>query len=409
MKLCHGAGQGVVVQGGKTGLVDGCLCNSDEIALSTERMNNIEEADANNRSLTVQAGVPLQTIQDKAASMGLQFPLDLGARGTATIGGNIATNAGGNRVIRYGMTRNLVLGLEAVLADGTIISSMSKVIKNNAAYDLKQLFIGTEGTLGTVTRAVLRLSPAFNSENTALLGLEEFEHVIDLLHHCDREFGGGLSSFEVMWNSYFQYTTANNEYGKKAPLGRDYPFYVLMETQGTDQDQDQQQFENILAGVMDKGWVTDAVLAKSISERDELWAIRDNIEAMNVLGPVFYYDISLPIDQVGEYLEEAEQALYAQWPKMHHAVFGHLGDGNIHIIAGIGSDDHEQRLKFDDILYRGLQQRGGSISAEHGIGLEKKPFLPYSRNNEELALMKTLKRAMDPKGILNPGKIFELD
>ncbi len=139
MKLCHGAGQGVVVQGGKTGLVDGCLCNSDEIALSTERMNNIEEADANNRSLTVQAGVPLQTIQDKAASMALQFPLDLGARGTATIGGNIATNAGGNRVIRYGMTRNLVLGLEAVLADGTIISSMSKVIKNNAAYDLKQL------------------------------------------------------------------------------------------------------------------------------------------------------------------------------------------------------------------------------------------------------------------------------
>jgi FAD/FMN-containing dehydrogenase len=406
MKLCHAANQPVVVQGGKTGLVDGALTSAHEIAISMERMNAIEESDATNRTMTVQAGVTLQLVQEKAAAMQLQFPLDLGARGSATIGGNIATNAGGNRVIRYGMARNLVLGLEVVLADGTIISSMNKVLKNNAGYDLKQWFIGTEGTLGTITKAVLRLSPALNSENTALLALDNFSDVIQLLHHCDREFGGSLSSFEVMWNNYFRYTTEDNQYGKTAPMSRDYPFYVLIETQGTHQQRDEQQFETVLAGVMEQGWVVDAILSKSQSERDALWAIRDNIEAMGILGPVFYYDISMPIELAEAYLQEAEVKLKQRWPSLKWAIFGHLGDGNIHIIASIGTDDPEERYQFDDMLYEGLGSRGGSVSAEHGIGTEKKPFLHYSRSPEELALMKSLKQAMDPKGILNPGKVI---
>ncbi|MFT4518736.1 MAG: FAD/FMN-containing dehydrogenase [Halioglobus sp.] len=406
MKLCHAADQPVVVQGGKTGLVDGAVTQANELAISMERMNIIEECDVTNRTMTVQAGVPLQVVQEQAAAMQLQFPLDLGARGSATIGGNISTNAGGNRVIRYGMARNLVLGLEVVLADGTIISSLNKVLKNNAGYDLKQWFIGTEGTLGTITKAVLRLSPALASENTALVALDKFSDVIQLLHHCDREFGGGLSSFEVMWNSYFQFTTADNEYGKTAPMSRDHPFYVLLETQGTHQQRDEQQFEAVLSGVMEQGWATDTILCKSQSDRDGLWAIRDNIEAMNVLGPVFYYDISMPIELAEDYLQEAEQRLRLRWPELQWAIFGHLGDGNIHIIAGIGTDDAQQRYQFDDVLYEGLSSRGGSVSAEHGIGTEKKPFLHYSRSPEELALMKSLKQAMDPKGILNPGKVI---
>ncbi|ARN75403.1 FAD-binding oxidoreductase [Oceanicoccus sagamiensis] len=406
IKLCSEHRQAVVLQGGKTGLVDGAVSSQQEIAISLERMNAIEECDSTNRTMTVQAGVPLQVVQEKAAEMQLQFPLDLGARGSATIGGNIATNAGGNRVIRYGMARNLVLGLEAVLADGTVISSLNKVLKNNAGYDLKQLFIGTEGTLGIVTKAVLRLSPAMNSENTALLALNSFNEVIALLHHCDREFGGSLSSFEVMWNNYFQFTTADNSYGKTAPMSRDYPFYVLIETQGTHQQRDEEQFQQVLADLMEQGSVIDAILPQSQGERDALWAIRDNIEAMNILGPIFLYDISMPIEQAADYLTAAEQRLKQQWPDMQWAVFGHLGDGNIHIIAGIGSDDPEQRYQFDDLLYQGLDKIGGSVSAEHGIGTEKKPFLHYSRSPEELALMKVLKQALDPQNILNPGKVF---
>lgn len=406
MKLCYAADQPVVVQGGKTGLVDGAVSAANEIAISMERMNSIEERDVTNRTMTVQAGVPLQLVQEAAAAMQLQFPLDLGARGSATIGGNIATNAGGNRVIRYGMARNLVLGLEAVLADGTVISSLNKVLKNNAGYDLKQLFIGTEGTLGVVTRAVLRLSPALNSENTALVALNDFAAVINLLHHCDRGFGGRLSSFEVMWNSYFQFTTADNEFGKKAPMSRDYPYYVLLETQGTDQQRDEEQFQQVLMELMEQGAIVDAVLSKSQTERDALWAIRDNIEAMNILGPVFYYDISMPIELAAGYLDAAEQRLKQRWPQLQWAVFGHLGDGNIHIIASIGTADPDQRHQFDDLLYQGLDGFNGSVSAEHGIGTEKKPFLHYSRSAEELALMKVLRQALDPKGILNPGKVF---
>lgn len=402
-KLCNDLGQAVVVQGGKTGLVDGATSNADQLIVSTERMHAIEQFDAANRTMTVQAGVPLQVVQEAAREQGLQYPMDLGARGSATIGGNISTNAGGNRVLRYGMTRNLVLGLEAVLPNGEIVSSMSQVLKNNAGYDLKQLFIGSEGTLGTVTKAVLRLSPAYSEEHTALLAVERYDDVITLLHTLDSALGGSLSSFEVMWQSYYQFASSHLA---RPPLPTDHGFYVLIESQSTEQLVNQDAFEDILGEVFEAGLVTDAVIAKSQTERESLWAIRDNIESMNHLAPVFYFDISLPIDKVGEYLALAEADLYAQWPNMTHAVFGHLGDGNIHIIASIGSDDADQRHRFDDTLYKHLQRFGGSISAEHGIGIEKRPFLHYSRSPSELALMRTLKTALDPKQILNPDKVF---
>ncbi len=402
-KLCNQLCQPVVVQGGKTGLVDGATSEPNQLIVSTERLNKIEHFDAANRTLTVQAGVPLQVIQETARDNGLQYAMDLGARGTATIGGTISTNAGGNRVLRYGMTRNLVLGLEAVLPNGEIISNMTQVLKNNAGYDLKQLFIGTEGTLGTVTKAVLRLNPAYTEEHTALLAVDSYDKVIALLHQLDKAMGGSLSSFEVMWQNYYGYASSTSA---RPPLAADYPFYVLVESQSSDQLVNQDRFEQILGEVFEAELVIDAVIAKSQSEKDELWGIRDNIESMNHLAPVFYFDISLPIDRVGEYLNLAEADLFRQWPHMKHAVFGHLGDGNIHIIASIDSSDADERHRFDDTLYRHLVQFGGSISAEHGIGTEKRPFLHYSRSPQELALMKTLKQALDPNHILNPDKVF---
>lgn len=406
MKISHAAGQAIVPQGGKTGMVDGCIASGEEIALSLERMNKIEELDTHSRTMTVQAGVPLQHIQEAAAEQSLMFPLDLGARGSATIGGNISTNAGGNRVIRYGMTRNLVLGLETVLADGTVISSMSKVIKNNAAYDLKQLFIGSEGTLGIVSRAVLKLSPLLSSQNTALLATDDFSKVTELLHFIDGALGGQLSAFEVMWNSYYQVVTSNDESGKSSPMARDYPYYVLIEAMGTDQPSDEQRFESILAAALDKSLLIDAVIAKSGPERDGLWEIRDNIHALVQWGPVFIYDVSLAIADMPGYLVKTEARLKANWPDVRYAIFGHLGDGNLHLVVAVGDDSEQAHHQVNEILYSELQPLNGSLSAEHGIGLEKRHYLHYSRSAEEIALMRSLKQTLDPKGILNPGKVL---
>lgn len=407
IRLCNKHDQAIVTQGGKTGMVRGCLATSGDIALSLERMTQIEELDTANGTITVEAGVPLQTVQEAAEAAHFTYPMDLGARGSATIGGTISTNAGGNRVIRHGMTRQLVLGLEAVLADGTVVSSMNKMIKNNAGYDLKQLFIGSEGTLGIVTRAVLKLSPAMSSQQTALVALETFDQVIALLQHCHRGLGGNLCAFEVMWNSYFTLVTGEEEHQKQSPMSRDYPFYVLVEATGSDQAKDQDTFEQVLSTCLEQELIVDAVIAKSDSERESLWAIRDNIEALMTLYPYYAFDISLPLDRMHEYLDEMEQQLLAQWPHMRHVVFGHLGDGNLHVVVNVGDAFEEVRHAVEETVYSLLELRGGSISAEHGIGLEKRDFLHHSRNAEELALMRLLKTTLDPKNLLNPGKLID--
>jgi FAD/FMN-containing dehydrogenase len=409
VRLCNQHNQPIVTQGGKTGMVRGCIASGNDIALSLERMTQIQELDTANGTITVEAGVPLQVVQEAAEEVQFTYPMDLGARGSATIGGTISTNAGGNRVIRYGMTRALVLGLEAVLADGTVVSSMNKMIKNNAGYDLKQLFIGSEGTLGIVTRAVLKLTPALESQQTALVAVASFDDVIALLHRAQRKLGSQLCAFEVMWNNYFQLVTGAAAHQKKSPMDRNSPFYILIETMGPDQIADTESFTQVLGDLLEQGLVSDAVIAQSRTERDRLWEIRDNIEALSELTPYYAFDISLPLDRMGAYLEDTTQQLQAQWPAMQHVVFGHLGDGNLHLIVTVGSDSTQAMHAVEKVVYGTLEAAGGSISAEHGIGLEKKDYLHHSRNDEELALMRLLKKTMDPKNLLNRGKLIDIN
>ena len=406
LKLCHAANQPVVTHGGLTGLVGGARAGKDEIVVSLERMKAEGTVDTINRTITVEAGVALQRVHEAAEEAGLLFPLDLGARGSCTIGGNIATNAGGNSVIRYGMMREQLLGVEAVLADGTIISSLNSVIKNNTGYDLKQLFIGSEGTLGIVTRAVLRLRPLPCSSNTALVAIESFDLLARFLSDIDTALGGTLSAFEVMWNDFYQLIIGE---GKKhgQPLKSSHRYYVLLESTGGHEEGDKVHFENALEGAFESGLIVDAVVAQSKQQREDLWAIRDDIESLTkALFPPLVFDISLGIQHMEGYVNEVREQLGKRWPDSQMAAFGHLGDGNIHLVLTVGSHDPVEVHAAETIIYEALGRRQGIISAEHGIGLDKREYLQHSRNEDEIAMMKTIKIALDPKGILNPGKIF---
>ena len=406
MALCYQADQPVVTHGGMTGIVHGGEASPEELVVSLELMNQIEEVDLVGSTIQVQAGVTLQHVQEAAAEIDMQFPLDLGARGSCTIGGNIATNAGGIRVIRYGMMRQQVLGLEAVLSDGTVVSSMNKMLKNNAGYDLKQLFIGSEGTLGIVTRAVLRLQPHMPSEQTALVAVPSFDALTQLLRRLSQQLGNSLSAFEALWNSHYKLVTT--ESGKYAPLlADDSPFYAIIETLGLDDTQDAEHFAEILEKAMEDGLITDAVLANSGAQRQGIWAIREDIEVLvHELKPMFSYDISLPIPHMDDYVDTLEQSLKAQFPQTGKMiVFGHLGDGNLHLMITVRDDSSQSRRQLEQLVYSPLQAYGGSISAEHGIGLEKRDYLSISRSSEEIALMKRMKIALDPKLLLNRGKV----
>ncbi len=407
LKLCHAMGQTVVTHGGLTGLVGGARTSGNDIVLSLERMNRIEPVDAVNRTVTVEAGVVLQKVHEAAEEAGLLFPLDLGARGSCTIGGNISTNAGGNSVIRYGMMREQLLGVEAVLADGTVISSLKNVIKNNTGYDLKQLFIGSEGTLGIVTRAVLRLRPLPRSCNTALVAIDRFEQVAGFLRAMDSALGGTLSAFEVLWNDFYQTLTGD---GSKhpPPLSPAHKFYVLIESTGGHQESDKVRFEDALEEAFESELIVDAVIAQSKKQREDLWAIRDDIEGMTrKMFPPIIFDVSLGIPQMDGYVDEVRSRLAARWPESRMVAFGHIGDGNIHLVVTVGSLEADQVHAVESIIYETLGRCHGVISAEHGIGLEKRAYLKHSRSEVEISLMKTLKQALDPKAILNPGRIFE--
>jgi len=404
LAACHGAGQPIVVMGGLTGLVRGCVAGPGEIGVTLERMRRIESVDPVNRTMTLEAGVPLEVVQQEAEKLGLLYPVDFGARGSAQIGATVATNAGGNSVIRYGMTRDSVLGLEAVLADGTVISSMNRMIKNNAAYDLKQLFIGSEGTLGVVTRLVLRLREAPRSVQSAMVGCDEFTHVTKLLKHMDAALGGTLSAFEVMWNDFYRLVTTPPSKGSP-PIGQEHAYYVLLEGAGGDTSRDQARFEEALGEAIEQGIVADAVVASSEAQRESLWALRDDIEALFRLGMPVAFDISLPITEMESYVADMLARLEREWPAYRRFVFGHLGDGNLHVIAA-GPPSHEAKEGIERCVYEPLAARNGSVSAEHGIGLEKQPWLALSRSADELALMRRIKNALDPKGILNPGRVL---
>jgi len=404
MRECNAAAQPVVIQGGLTGLSGGATPRAGEIAISLERMSGITEIDTAGMTLTAWAGTPLQAVQTAAAEAGCLFPLDFGARGSCHIGGAIATNAGGNQVIRFGMARNLVMGLEAVLADGTIVSSMNKLLKNNAGYDLKQLFVGTEGTLGIITRCVLRLYPLLPSRATALCALRTFDHSVSLLKLSRQRLAASLSAFEVMWAPYFDFVTEHVE-GLDSPFDEHFPIYALIQLEGTDSESDTERLEALLAEGLDAGMIEDAVVAQSEAQREKIWAIRDGIgEITRILTPYASLDVSLGIDRMPEFLRDVENELVQAFPDVLILVFGHVGDNNLHVF--ITTRRHEDLHAIHEIAYGVTGRYEGSVSAEHGIGQLKTAYLEHSRSATELAVMRRLKQALDPKGILNRGRVL---
>ena len=406
LKQCHAARQPVIAQGGMSGLVAGGAPLGGEVIISLERMNAIEQIDPAGRTMTAQAGVVLEVAHHAAAAEGFMVPLDLGARGSATIGGVISTNAGGVRVIRYGMMRDSVLGLEAVLADGTVMTSLNRMIKNNAGYDLKHLFIGSEGTLGIVTRAVLRLRPLPQSTSTAYVGLGGFAQVTDFLAHAERRLGGALASFEVMWGDYDAFVRARCP-SMRVPLSPGHAFTVLVEAIGGDAVADAALFERFLEEALEAGQIADAAIAQSEQDRAGFWAVRENAgEGFRTLGPLLTYDVSMPIPDMERFAERIRAAIGDMYPHHTTLILGHLGDGNLHVVAAVGDRAESTRRRVDEAVYGVIRDLGGSISAEHGIGVEKLGFLSWSRSEVEIEMMRTLKQAFDQHNLLNPGKVL---
>ena len=406
LKICNARGQSVIAHGGLTGLVESAITSEDDIALSLEAMDKIEEINMIDRTMLVESGAILQRIQEAADDAGMLFPLDLGGRGSCTIGGNISTNAGGNRVVRYGMVRDMVLGLEVVLADGTVLSSLSGMIKNNAGYDLKHMFIGSEGSLGVVTRAVLRLREKPKSEVTAFVATDEFSKLEQLLKRMDSGLSGRLSAFEVMWNNFYKIVTTPPA-KQTPPLAYDYPYYVLIELLGGNQAGDQELMESLLSECLEEGVILDAVLASSGAQRQELWAMRDDVEQVQRLGFGCTFDVSMRVSRMQAYVAEVNRRMKEAFGDYHLITFGHMGDGNLHFYAAVGTYSPEIRQRVESAVYEPLADIGGSVSAEHGIGLEKKPWLGICRSEDEITVMQKLKQALDPKSILNPGKIID--
>lgn len=403
LRCCSAREQSVVTHGGLTNCVAAAEPGEDDIVLSLARMNRIDDIDTVGGTAVVEAGAVLQVVQETVAGQGLYFPLDLGARGSCTIGGNVATNAGGINVLRYGMMRNLVLGLEAVLADGTVVSSMNKMLKNNAGYDVKQLFIGTEGTLGIVTRVVLRLFPKPASRQSALVAMRDFDAVSQFLLHLQKELGGALSAYEIMWGDYFAAVTGED--GHRAPMQRDHPFYVVMQAEGSEPDADALRFEQLLVRALEDGLIIDAVIPKSEAESLAIWAIREDFEDILVPEPVYLFDVSLPIREMADYVARVKSRVRQRWTQGECYTIGHVADGNLHFFIQ-PNESGEWHDASDECVYEPLASIGGSVSAEHGIGTEKIKWLPHSRSADEISLMRTLKQSLDPKNILNPGRVL---
>jgi FAD/FMN-containing dehydrogenase len=318
-------------------------------------------------------------------------------------------NAGGTRVLRYGLMRDLVLGVEAVLADGTVIPALNHMLKNNAGYDLRQLFVGSEGTLGVITRLVLRLFPAQPAAATALLAAEEFGQVIELLRLLGADLGGSLTSFEVMWPEYYWLTTMPPA-PSRPPLKRGYAYYVLVEALGVKDDQLRRQFQAALDHAYNAGLLTNGAVANSETQRAALWRVREDSEQIERQHHLtFGFDVSLPVAEMEEYVEDVRSGL-----QLHLGdeavcwVYGHLADGNLHVNVWAPQITAGDRLLVEQVVYGAVKLAGGSISAEHGIGLEKKAYLTWCRSPEEIELMLRLKRLLDPQQILNPGRVLDV-
>jgi len=414
VRACADAGVPMVPQGGNTGLVGGGTPDDSgrAVVICLQRLNRVRAIDTANDTMTVEAGCVLHAVQESARAAGRLFPLSLAAEGTATIGGNLATNAGGTQVLRYGNARDLTLGLEVVLADGRIWDGLRGLRKDNTGYDLKQLFIGAEGTLGVITAATLKLFPLPAAQMTALAAVPSLAQATSLLQRARAAAGAALTAFEVMARVTLAHAVETLP-RLRTPLPLQQPWYVLLELSDAEGEAHATAvFERLLAEALDAGEIVDAAVARSLAEAQALWALREGIpEAHARRGGNVKHDISLPVSRIAEFVEATDAELRRRYAWIEPIVFGHLGDGNLHYNIGTVPGTpievafaHEQEI--NRIVYDAVHARGGSISAEHGLGQLKREAIGRYKPALELELMRRIKRALDPLGLMNPGKVL---
>ena len=414
VRACAGAGVPVVPQGGNTGLVGASVPDDSgtQVLLHLGRLNRVREIDAANLTMTVEAGCLLQSVQDAAAAKGLLFPLSLAAEGSCTIGGNLATNAGGTQVVRYGNARDLCLGLEVVTAEGEVWDGLSGLRKDNTGYDLRDLFIGSEGTLGVITAATLKLYPQPAAVTTAMASLGWLDAAVDFLGLAQARLGASLTGFEVM--NRFSLELVRRHFPQlPQPLpGADWT--VLLEQSASDGQADAaQRFEDLLAAAFERGLITDAAVAASLEQSKTMWHLRESIPlAQSLEGLNIKHDISVPISRIPAFVRATDEALERAVPGVRLVDFGHLGDGNLHYNVqapvDIPADRFlaEREAEVNRIVYDAVTAHGGSISAEHGIGALKRDELARRKSPVALKLMKAIKQALDPRGRMNPGRLL---
>ncbi len=411
LKLANETKTAIVPQGGNTGLVGGQIPHCGEIILSLTRLDKIREIDPVSNTMTVEAGVTLQRAREAAADADRLYPQLLPSEGTCTIGGNLSTNAGGIAALVHGISRQHAMGLEVVLADGRILNNLNKLKKDNTGYDLKNLFIGAEGTLGIITAAVLKLVPRPRSIETAYAGVPSPQAAVDLLGIATNRLSGGVTSFEMMVRAGIEAVITHDSVSRD-PLAKPYPWYVLIEVSSQQRSGLREALEEILAEGHEKGLVLDATFAESLEQAKAFWRIRELFgEVQRYIGASIKHDISVPIARIPEFIEEADAAVMKFIPGSRTLPFGHVGDGNIHYNVmqpeGMAKQDFLNRWdEVNAVVFGVVKKYGGSISAEHGVGVMKRDILADYKDPVAIDLMHGIKRMLDPNGILNPGKVL---
>jgi D-lactate dehydrogenase (cytochrome) len=411
LKLANETKTAVVPQGGNTGLVGGQIPFDGEIILSLTRLDKIRAIDTDSNAMTVDAGVVLQKAQEAAASVDRLFPLSLGAEGSCTIGGNLSTNAGGTGALAYGITRDLVLGVEVVLADGRLMNLLSKLKKNNTGYDLRHLFVGAEGTLGVITAATLKMFPRPRAVETAFIGLPSPAAAVKLLNLAQARAGGMVTSFELITRAVIEMAVKHG-HGIRDPLGTKHPWYVLMEVSSQNAEGLRDSVEQLLAAAAEDDLINDATIAASLDQAKAFWHMRHSLpEVQKPEGGSIKHDVSVPIAAVPDFLEEARAAVLKLIPGSRPVPFGHLGDGNMHfnVSQPVGADPAQFLARWGEVnavVDKIVLKYDGSISAEHGIGVLKRNSLPKVKDPVAMELMRGIKAMLDPNGILNPGKVL---
>jgi FAD/FMN-containing dehydrogenase len=411
VKLANETAVAIVPQGGNTGLVGGQISHDGEVVLSLTRLDRIREVDALSDTMTCEAGVVLAKAQEAAAAADRLFPLSLGAEGSCTIGGNLSTNAGGTGALAYGVARDLVVGLEVVLADGRVLHTLNKLKKDNTGYDLKNLFVGAEGTLGIITAAVLKLFPAPKTVETAFIGVPSPQAALKLLGLVQERTNRAVTSFELMCRLGIDFALRHG-HGVRDPLDQTHPWYVLLQIASAARQDMRTTLEEALETAMERGWVNDAAVADTLEHRRGFWHLRETLpECQKPEGGSIKHDVSVPVAAVADFLQEAGEVVEALIPGSRPMPFGHLGDGNIHynVSQPVGANTEAFLSRWDemnDAVHRVVAKFGGSMSAEHGIGVMKRKLLQQVKDPVALELMRTLKRSLDPNNILNPGKVL---